>query len=252
MVPRARCGGYARSVVVVAGVDLSWSGRYPTGLCALDFATNSAAVSCETLDADGVAAWLGALGPNVVAGVDAPLIATSVRRAEAEMARTYGSRGVYAYSARPEFLASRGIAEGPRLGTLLSSAGWNLDPQASASRTALEVFPHAILVALLGAPRILRYKRGRLAARLVELAELRRLLSAYAREVLPRRMVVGLEPDLDTPLLACPARAMKGIEDRLDAIACAFAAHHAWRHGLGSDEVFGNVLDGYIAVPKRR
>jgi predicted RNase H-like nuclease len=46
-------------------------------------------------------------------------------------------------------------------------------------------------------------------------------------------------------------RTLKDIEDRLDAAACAVAAFHAWKFGAAGLEVFGDVQNGYIAVPKR-
>ena len=34
---------------------------------------------------------------------------------------------------------------------------------------------------------------------------------------------------------------LKAVEDVLDGVTCALAAYLAWRDGLDSDEVFGNV-----------
>lgn len=239
------------AMVIIAGIDLAWSGRKPTGLCAIEFGATARIVhlTCEVLDADGVFAWLDALGSEVIAGIDAPLIATPARTAEAAMARRYGSRGVYAYAARPDFLERHRIAEGPRLGAMLGAAGWNLDPAAAeAPRTALEVFPHAICVAMLGADRALTYKKGRLSTRASALEVLRGLLQTYCRSELP-----SLEGELalDLPVSAVGGRELKAAEDRLDAIACAFAAYHAWKYGLRADEIFGDAVDGYIAVPAR-
>lgn len=243
-------GRYAPGVVIVAGVDLAWSGRNPTGLCVLDAgegAVHLLELDCRVLDAEGITSWLNGLGDTVLAAIDAPLIATAGRRAEAEMARVWGSRGVFAYSARPEFLESRGIAEGPRLGALLSASGWSLDPHGAGEspRTALEVFPHAIAVALLGAARTLRYKRGPIAARAIALEELRLLLAAAAQ-------TVGLSGcvELENPVLEARGTSLKATEDRLDAMACALAGLHVLRFGLRDDEVFGDAGDGYIAVPR--
>lgn len=199
-----------------------------------------------------VFAWMQSFGSSVVAAIDAPLIAAEARRAEALMARVYGSRGVYAYTARPDFLQRRGIAGGLELGGRLAAAGWNLDPKllgSMAGRHALEVFPHAVTVALLGAPRSLKYKKGPRSDRLIALVEFQRLLREHAA-------VAGLATGaLDAWLLADLAlhrgAALKAHEDQLDAIACAFAGYQAWRHGPGSFQVFGDASDGYIVVPIR-
>jgi predicted RNase H-like nuclease len=239
-------------MVILAGVDLAWSGRNPTGFCAVEADQSGVRlveIGCEVQEAGELASWLERLGEDVIAAIDAPLIATAERRAEAKMARVYGRQGVYAYAARPAFLEAKGIAEGPRLGRLLADRGWSLDPAAVGSqrRVALEVFPHAITVALLGAGRILRYKKGQMVARAALLDEFRTLLG-------DRWAAAGLSQceDLTEAVRVAGGRSLKEREDRLDALACAFAAYHAWQYGLGEDEVFGDAVDGYIAVPRRR
>ena len=239
-------------MVVLAGIDLAWSGRNPTGLCALEVADDALTlreVDCGVRTAGELADWLEGLGEEVVAAIDAPLIATPLRRAEAEMARVYGRQGVFAYAARPAFLEAKGIAEGPRLGTLLVRRGWSLDPGdiGKRPRVAIEVFPHAIAVALLGAERIIRYKKGRLAARSEALELFRSLLHGHASFE-----PLAACPELAANVAAVTGRALKDREDRLDAIACALAAYHGWRYGLDVSEVFGDATNGYIAVPRRR
>ncbi|HMO53413.1 MAG TPA: DUF429 domain-containing protein [Tepidiformaceae bacterium] len=252
MLPRGIVAGYAFCVVVIAGIDLAWSGRYPTGFCALevgDDGTRLMELRCETRRAEGVLEWLNGLGENVLAAIDAPLIATAERRAEAAMARVYGRQGVFAYAARPAFLEAKGINEGPRLGRLLSEIGWSLDPAdvGSHPRVALEVFPHAITVALLGAERTLRYKKGRLVDRAAALEAFRELLRGHWSG-----LGMGECADLNQAVFSGTRRDLKDREDRLDALACALAAHHAWRFGFGEDEVFGDAANGYIAVSRRR
>jgi predicted RNase H-like nuclease len=241
-------------VTIIAGVDLAWSGRKPTGLCLIEASEGQLALlelrCTEALDADGVFQLLAALGPDVVAGIDAPLVVGPGRRAEAELARAFGRQGVYAYSARMDFLERRRIAEGPKLGALLGRAGWNLDPSRvtarASGRHAVEVFPHAITVSLLGSERALRYKKGPLAARLAPLTAFQSLLRDHCESVLP-----GVAREiLHSPIVMSPARAMKAVEDQLDALACAIAAYHAWRHGPPGTFVFGDAANGYIAVPR--
>jgi predicted RNase H-like nuclease len=109
------------------------------------------------------------------------------------------------------------------------------------------VFPHAIAVALLGAERTLRYKKGRLAARTASLDVFRQLLGGqWSALRLPDCQ------DLAETIVLGSGRVLKEREDRLDAIACALAAHHAWQFGLEPGEVFGDAVNGYIAVPRRR
>ena len=238
----------------IVGLDLAWSGRKPTGLCVLRAGGDGTVLErleCIDGDAAEVFSVLEALGRDVVAGIDAPLIVGTERRAEAELARAYGRRGVYAYAARMDFLERHGIAEGVRLGSALAGAGWSLAPlnvsPAVSGRLALEVFPHATIVSLLGAEAALKYKKGSLASRREPLRVFQELLAAYAAQHLPCLLQAEA---LTTPVEGLSGRQMKALEDRLDAMACAIAAHHAWKHGSDGLEVFGDADHGYIAVPR--
>ncbi|MCO5202779.1 MAG: DUF429 domain-containing protein [Chloroflexi bacterium] len=252
MVPRPEDHRYASEVTVFAGVDLAWSGRNPTGLCVLRHGAaglHFESLGCARLTGVEVAAWLDTLGPEVIAGIDAPLLASPTRRAEAELARVYGSRGVYAYAARPDFLERRGIAEGPRLGHALLASGWSLDPRSGDDRRAIEVFPHAAIVALFGAARALRYKKGPVASRMEPLREYQRLIRTHVRSEAPELLASPLGDFLREPVERVSVRSVKDTEDRLDAITCALSAHHIWRHGGLGTMVFGDGSSGYIAVP---
>lgn len=243
------------AVTVLAGVDLSWSGHKPTGLCVVGGdgkGWSLARLECvPNANAEDIARLLSSLGRDVFAAVDAPLIAGPNRHAEPDLARKFGRQGVYAYAARPGFLHGHGIAEGPRLGELLRGLGWSLgvDPGWTERPLALEVFPHATVVSLLGAERALRYKRGPLAGRIGQLAELQRIVRAYAQRHLPCLLSDPAET-LTAPPIETSGRALKDLEDRLDAVVCVVAAHHAYRYGDDGFFVFGDVTDGYIAVPR--
>jgi predicted RNase H-like nuclease len=239
-------------VTVFAGVDLAWSGLKPTGRCVLRHGPaglHFESLDCATLTGVEVAAWLGTLGPRVIAGIDAPLVVSPTRRAEAEMARVYGSRGVYAYAPRPDFLQRHGIAEGPRLGGALTMTGWSLDPFSNGERRAIEVFPHAAIVALYGAARALRYKKGPLAGRMEPLRDYQRLILTHMRSEAPDLLTSPLGDFVCAPIEPASMRSVKDTEDRLDALTCALSAYHIWRHGSPGTRVFGNATCGYIAVP---
>lgn len=246
-------------MVIIAGIDLAWSGRRPTGVCFLEVSNSSQRLielscSAPTADATAIHEMLAALGPDVIAGIDGPLITGPGRRAEADLARVYGRQGVYAYAARLDFLERHGISEGPKLGALLRANGWNLDPLAAhagaSGRHAFEVFPHATIVSLLGAPRALKYKKGTRAARLGPLGEFQAMLRAYAERDLPCLLGPSAWGILCTPIEMQSGASLKALEDQLDAMACAIAAFHVWRFGSDGLSIFGDAANGYIAVPK--
>ena len=253
---RSHCSRTLSNVTVFAGIDLAWSGRKPTGVCVFEAGpdgTRLLSLECTeaTCSALEIASLLNGLGDSVVAGIDAPLIISEGRDAEARMARELGRFGVYAYSARADFLERHGIIQGPRLGSMLAGAGWNLDPAPAlsgrAGRHAIEVFPHATIVSLLGAPAALKYKKGRVAGRAAALSVFQGLLRAYLERELPAlEGVTSVSADAS----GLAGRALKALEDQLDALACAVAAHHAWKHGVLGTTVFGSATTGYIAVPR--
>ena len=113
----------------------------------------------------------------------------------------------------------------------------------------MEVFPHAATVALFGAPRALRYKKGPLSGRLGPLQEYRDRISAHIAAECPGLAESPLGELLREPIAPQSGRALKDLEDRLDAVTCALSAYHIWRHGSAGMQVFGECASGYIAVP---
>jgi predicted RNase H-like nuclease len=232
------------------GLDLAWSEHNPSGAVRLGGRTGGVFEVLEHLtlgDDDEVLAWLEARasqGPALV-GIDAPLIAPNAagtaRRCDRLVSRRFGrfDAGVYP--------ANRSRCARPlRLAAALVERGWTLDPwkgRQGAWRAALEVFPHAASIGLLGLERIVKYKQGPVAARRSGLQRLQELL----HERLPR----GSPPVLpfareDVALLR--GRDLKDLEDRLDAVLCAAMAAR-WRVAPWTCEVIGDPAAGYVLVP---
>jgi predicted RNase H-like nuclease len=236
-------------VATFVGIDLAWGTRNPSGICVITGA--GCTIECSLATPAAIAECLDALGPDLVVGIDAPLIVDEGRRAESLLAHRMGRFGVFAHSSAAAVRA--GYDQGIRLAAELQKIGFSLDPSVPArgsGRFALEVYPHAGHVVMFDLPRILRYKqkRGRTSHALnAELAVYRgHLYEWMARECaeLPgREAVAGL---LGTGALSGGAR--KRHEDQLDALTCALLAMIAWRQGLSSGDVVGDER-GYIAVP---
>lgn len=235
------------------GIDLSWTGRRPSGLALID-AGSSATIRTwtATLTPDEIAVWLQALPGGVVAAIDAPLIVGPGRRAEIQLRAALGNHGILAYHVGGNFLERKGLTAGPELGRLLRRADWALAPPSrpqAAGRFAFETFPRALTVTLLGADRPPDYKRGALADRLAGLA---------AYQALLERAAIQLGFELDVPMLAPRAtaclegRAAKALEDRLDAALCALAAWTVAQYGTHPGDRFGTPEAGEIVVPRAR
>ncbi len=235
--------------VPIAGVDLAWGERNGDGLCLLrawpDGRVEVAASAHVSGDA-ALFAWsethLERTGP-ALACVDAPLVcpnATGARPADREAQRRFARfhAGPHpanaARCARPLRVAA---ALRDRLGLALH---WDL---ARADRLALEVFPHPATVRWFGLTRIIKYKRGPVAARRAEFARLQDFLRAW--------LAVGCPGLKETPALAelLAARWTKPAEDRLDAMLCALVGWWHWRSAGRGSEVLGDAETGFIVVP---
>ncbi len=241
---------------VFAGLDLAWTRGRPSGICIL--AEDAGGVGVERIETlitlpTAFAQTLAALDETVYAAIDAPLIISPERRAEGLLARRFGRAKAYAYHVSRDWLERHNALAGPQLGEALAARGFvHATPPAprAPGRFMLEAFPHATHVALFGLAERMKYKRGPLASRAVVMAayqaELGRLLHGTLPSVASDPRIRSL---LDPAAIPATGREMKTLEDRLDALTCAVAAHHAWQHGPAGLETFGTPEHGQITIP---
>ncbi len=239
------------------GLDLAWTPHNETGVCLLE--THGSRVElrrlgCAVESAVSFAQTVTELGPDVVVAVDAPLVRTASCVAERELARVFGRFHASAYTASVDFLMRRNLMAGPQLGEALRAAGVELNPTSllpgARGRYAFEMYPHAAHVVYFTLERRLLYKKGRLSARRTGLAGYQSLLATLLERDLPGVAAsLELHALLGEGSLIGGGRALKHVEDQLDALTCAYAAFIAWRDGITPEEVFGSHPDGYIVVP---
>ncbi|MBI2765128.1 MAG: DUF429 domain-containing protein [Chloroflexi bacterium] len=245
---------------VFVGLDLAWTPHHESGLCALRL--DSAGfelieLSCRIETPAAFAAILAGFGPDAVAAVDAPLVRTAACTAERELARAFGRYRASAYNANTSFLERKGLMAGPQLGDALRAQGFSLDPSSLApcgtGRVAFEMYPHAAHVVHFSLAERLKYKKGRLAGRLLAFVAYQAHLRGFAERTAPglaeNRAIAAL---LDPAAIPAAGRALKAHEDQLDALTCALVACRAWRDGVAACEIFGSAAAGYIAVPGLR
>src|SRR5262249_16641397 len=113
-------------------------------------------------------------------------------------------------------------------------------------RHQIEVHPHAAMVELFRLDRIIKYKKGTFAARAEELRRMRNLMVTRLPGMDPPFAPEGLPEIPDSGVAA-----LKGVEDRLDAVIAAYVAAHWWRWGTERNRAFGSESEGYIIVPAR-
>lgn len=246
------------------GVDLAWSDRNPTGIAVLEGGaggTTLVSLPITVIGVDAVAevvAREAGDGPAIVA-VDAPLWVpneTGRRPCEIALARDFARFHAGPHPAnRSRLTAWDGSIAGERLAERLCQHGFSASPcpemdARSSRRLLFEVFPHPALVVLFDLEKRLLYKKGNPDTKRAGLATLQRLV----REQLP-----CLEPFVRTSQLLdelCTKDVsllrgvgLKGYEDRLDALICAYIAYWYWYWGEKRCRMYGSIDEGHIIVP---
>ena len=240
------------------GIDLAWTARHESGFCVVTDESGHpelAVIDARVATAADFAKACASFGDDVIVAVDAPLVVGEARRAERELARVYGGKyKASPYSANTAFLRKNKFDVPLEFTTELRNWGFSVVPSALRSggrgRMAVEVFPHPAHIRLFELPERIAYKKGPLASRRIGL----RLYQDFLGKLLKREMpLVAAASEVQALLkpesLDVPGKALKRLEDKLDALTCAYVAYHLWRHGPDGFEVFGSDAEGAIVVP---
>ncbi len=243
------------------GIDLAWAiDRNHTGIAVLRGDARGAqlvAVSEGVCSHDRVVHFVRQHSTvDTVAAVDASLVVTNrsgPRACEIEVAKAYGAQHA---SCHPTHQGRPYWDTGPKLVAALAQHDFVHDfvltqPTQRRGRWLFEVYPHPATLQLFKLPRIIRYKKGPVAARRRELARYRALLASLVSGRPGWRATKLLKDLLARDIGALKGGALKAYEDQLDALLCAYVAWHCWRWGPARNEVHGTLEHGYIVVPIR-
>jgi predicted RNase H-like nuclease len=236
----------------LAGVDLAWAGRNPTGVAVLDAQGRLVHLSAVRHDAEVLAALRPYVAHDCVVGFDAPLVVinrTGQRPAETALNRDFRRFEAGAHpvnTGKPEF------AGGPRAARLALALGLDMDPLSPARRRAIEVYPHAATVALFRLPRTLKYKAkpGRSLDQLKsELLLLMDGLEKLAQAPVPLRVAGPDWVEMRRRVVTAQRKSeLRRAEDPVDAVVCAYVALYATRCP-SEVTIYGDVATGYIVTP---
>ncbi len=231
--------------IAAIGLDAAWSDRNPSAVCLVD---DGGMVRDEAeLGSDAeIVGWIAArMGARTVVAADLPLLVPNpagMRPCDRAVMRAYGARGAGPHPANRSLLEGRdGRIRGEDLAAVLADHGF-AGPWDDAAHTLLEVYPHPGLVEVFGLASRHRYKKGTVAERRRGLQELVRMLASLASHVPP--LHGGSVPDP----ASLRGRALKSLEDRLDARFCAYVGV-LWARDRSRIRVFGDRETGHIAVP---
>ncbi|WP_066424257.1 DUF429 domain-containing protein [Anabaena sp. 4-3] len=235
------------------GVDLGWKSQ-PSGLCCLQLTEGKLElVDLARKDAiTHILAWIdNCVKPteSALIAVDAPTLipnATGSRLPDKLTHTYFGKYHAGCYPANQSLpFAERTINFGLELESRGFAHAPEITPQ-TPGRYQIEVFPHPAIVHLFGLERILKYKKGRINERRLELIK----LYQYIVEMLPT-----YEPALDVGSLLpveipYTGAELKATEDKLDSLICAYVAAYWWYWGTQRNLVLGDRTTGYIVIPK--
>lgn len=214
--------------MLLIGIDLAWGEHKSDGLCFLRYrrGTKEAWVDGYAYPQGDDAAFetiaeiMPQAGPTLLL-IDAPIVCPNLsgcRPVDRLISRLFYREHAGCHSAnlakcsRPARLLARLVSLG-------FSAGWDLSAGRLGGREPLrlatEVYPHPAMVRLLCLPRIVKYKKGRVAQRSVEFKRLQDLLGVLLAREFP---FLSLD---DATRVLLTATWSKPVEDQLDAFFCA-------------------------------
>lgn len=244
------------------GVDLAWAvAKNASGVAILRGDLEH--IELETIRSDVVSideiASLVALHQTetTVVAIDAPLVVaneTGQRPCETEIGRRFGRYGASCHSTN---LARPNARNGGLLLHALGANGFHHDFRLDGTlqrpgRWVFETYPHPAMVRIWELPQIIRYKKGRIAAKRAGLECLQRYLATLTQSGIGVHRTAEVTALLSADVGMLRGRALKRHEDSLDAFFCAFLAWHCWRWGVEGNEMIGEQQTGYIVVPRGR
>ena len=237
------------------GIDFGWTSG-ASGLCYLVWEDEqlkildlTTIVKIEAI-LTCIDSWISPEEPALIA-VDAPTIINNQTGMRLVDKLTHKHFGKYHAGCYP---ANLNLAFSDRtvgLGNSLSARNFSHAPEIQAKqpgRYQIEVFPHPATINLFGLNKILKYKKGKIAERKLELNKLRNHIINILPNSIPK-----LDPSSSNkiPIIAdgLKGKELKNIEDKLDSLLCAYIAAHWWYWGKQKNMVLGNLNTGYIVIP---
>lgn len=255
------------------GIDLGWSSG-ASGLCCLNWQNNQLElIECDRQQSlNDILTWIDTqvspTEPAIIA-VDAPTIIANLTGMREADKLTHKHFGRYHAGCYPANLSRPFAQKTVEFGLCLEARGFVHAPIIEAQklgRYQIEVFPHPATINLFKLDKIIKYKKGKLAERQLELMK----LCQYIVDILPT-----LEPTLNLsfgtgkmpvscgkgilpvsgsnlPEIPTSVATLKALEDKLDALLCAYIGAHWWYWGRERNLVLGDRTTGYIVIPQVR
>ena len=230
------------------GVDLAWGQRSPTGVAALDAEGRLCHVGVAGGDDDVLAQLAPYVTGDCVVAIDAPLVVrnpSGTRPCESALNRDFRR---FDAGAHPANTGLEWFADGGRGARLCAALDLDLDPGSTATRRAMEVYPHAASVVLFGLDKTLKYKQkqGRtfpeLRSELLRLMDFIEGLNGLTVTSEGWRALRIAVRD------ATRKSQLRRAEDPVDAVLCAYIARFAAERPTDVT-IYGDAATGCIVTP---
>lgn len=240
------------------GVDLAWKEKNSSGVAVID--ERGRLLDSKNLWTDEeILAYIRQYGSDgSVVAIDASLAILNEegsRDCERELSKDFGRYNASTYpSNRNLHLKLFGRLRGEELVHALASEFQpGIAPPQEILRKQgpvnqlIEVYPHAAMVQLFQLDEIIKYKKGRVAQRRLELDR----YIGYLKKLSEMEPALRYERKgiWDVDLDELRGRGLKAFEDRLDGIFCAYIAFYWYYWGLERCKVYGDGKTGFIIVP---
>jgi len=231
----------------IIGLDLAWSSKNNSGVALFDATSEKLSLLdvCLLKTDFEIQNYVKkhAVNDSVLIPIDAPLVVpnkTGRRPVEDIVSKMFGKYQASAHSANRNILKE---VRGETLGALLEKEGVAhnayLD-KLQETRMYFEVYPHAAMVVMGNLECTLKYKerQGRdMSSRHSAFDKYHKILEKYVDISKIKQNTRDLT-----------GSALKGYEDKLDAIFCGIIAHEYWKNP-DKFMVLGYMRDGYIVTP---
>lgn len=248
------------------GIDLGWSSG-ASGLCCLNWENNQLQfIECDRQQSlNDILTWIDTqISPTepAIIAVDAPTIIANLTGMRDADKLTHKHFGRYHAGCYPANLSRPFAQKTVEFGLSLESRGFVHAPIIEAQklgRYQIEVYPHPATINLFKLDRIIKYKKGKLAERQLELMKLCQYIVdilpslepslnlSCSTGILPVSSGTGILPVTETPTSVAT---LKALEDQLDALLCAYIGAHWWYWGIERNLVLGDRATGYIVIPQ--
>ena len=242
------------------GIDLAWSDQNNSAGAAIEAQHGRGElIYCkERLGSNNeIIAFISEIAKTepAIVGIDAPLLVpneSDMRPCDRKVTQEFGHYHAGAFPANRRIFKGRVRGEElvKRLDTMGFIHDYNIPYRANTRRQVVEVYPHPATITLFNLQHILKYKRRK--GRYIE--DRRKALNELQQHIISLRTAkpsLQIEGKCLSNITFLAGSTLKAYEDFLDAILCAYIVYYAWYWGEQGYQVFGNLKDGCILIPKK-